>query len=209
MRKNLLSYFAGIMTAVVVVSSVNVYAADINKSINVVLNKVNVSVNNQVVGRSGSDYTLDNGAQVPYSILYNGTTYLPVRKVAEILGKDVSFNSSTNTVGIMDKSITPAPTPAPTGKVYYYSKFPDVPDFGKFTGATLFYSTDLGYNYVDVTENMISGYKQLLRAEGYDLLSVNKDEGLEIWTKDLVGREARVGFIFDDGSVIFTAKYIY
>jgi len=55
-----------------------------------------------VVGKAGMNYTLPNGKQVPYSILYKGTTYLPMRKVAELVGKEVTWDQDTNTAGIND-----------------------------------------------------------------------------------------------------------
>ncbi len=37
------------------------------------------------------------------NILYNGTTYVPLRRTAEILGKEVGWNQSTNTASINSK----------------------------------------------------------------------------------------------------------
>jgi hypothetical protein len=59
------------------------------ESISVELNKINVQVNNSPV-------TGEN-------ILYNGRTYVPLRAISEMLGKDVVWNSDNNTAYINDK----------------------------------------------------------------------------------------------------------
>ena len=79
-----------------------VFGAPIKKTIEVVYNSVNLTVN-------GSKVNADN-------ILYNGTTYVPIRAVAEALGKDVGWDQKTATASVNDKGIstlTPQPTPQP------------------------------------------------------------------------------------------------
>ena len=61
----------------------------ITQTIQVVYNSVNLTVNGQKI-------TADN-------ILYNGTTYVPLRAVADALGKDVGWDQATNTASINDK----------------------------------------------------------------------------------------------------------
>ncbi len=48
-----------------------------------------------------------NGQQL-YPILYNGTTYLPVRAIGELMGKNVDWNESTKTVTLSGARATPA-----------------------------------------------------------------------------------------------------
>ena len=69
---------------------------------------VNVALNGQQVGAKGEYYTLANGESAPYSISYvdeqgGGTTYLPVRKVCELLGIDIQWDGSTGTANIVNK----------------------------------------------------------------------------------------------------------
>jgi len=68
-----------------------VYAAGggIKKSIQVIINGINLVVDGQTILN-------DN-------ILYNGTTYVPVRALAESLGKEVKWDPKTSTVEIYDK----------------------------------------------------------------------------------------------------------
>ena len=64
------------------------------------LNTVNITADGVQIASAGQNYTLDNGDEVPYSIVYRGTTYLPVRKVGEALGKTISWDGATSTVVI-------------------------------------------------------------------------------------------------------------
>ena len=50
-----------------------------------------------------------NGNTV-YPMLYNGSTYLPVRAVGELMGKTVSWNGSTQTVTLSTAAWSPMPT---------------------------------------------------------------------------------------------------
>ncbi|HAN10098.1 MAG TPA: hypothetical protein DCP90_05715 [Clostridiales bacterium] len=68
-----------------------VFAGGLSKNIEVIFNGVNISVN-------GVKVQADN-------ILYNGTTYVPLRAVAVALGKDVGWDENTNTAGINDKGV--------------------------------------------------------------------------------------------------------
>lgn len=81
--------FIGVIIGCILMISTPVIADSILTKIDVVLNGVNVQV-------EGTDVEVN-------SILYNGSTYLPMRKVAELVGKDVDWNSETKTANIVDK----------------------------------------------------------------------------------------------------------
>ena len=66
-----------------------VLANSVLQKIDVVMNVVNVELNGEKLDSS--------------SILYNGSTYLPLRKVAEAVGKDVEWNQSSMTANIVEK----------------------------------------------------------------------------------------------------------
>lgn len=70
---------------------------------------VNVEVNGQRVGNVGETYTLGNGEQAPYSISYKdakggATTYLPVRKISELLGVDIQWDGANNAVQVVEET---------------------------------------------------------------------------------------------------------
>jgi len=85
------------------------FAAGTYQNINVLLNAVNVVVN-------GQNVATDN-------LIYNDRTYVPLRAVSEILGKEVIWDGPNNTVNINDKGSNPQPpsvsytrvNPAPLG----------------------------------------------------------------------------------------------
>jgi len=68
-------------------------ASGMKQTIEVYFNNVNLTVN-------GKNVNSDN-------ILYNGMTYVPLRSVAEMLGKNVGWNSNNNTASINDPGFTP------------------------------------------------------------------------------------------------------
>lgn len=53
------------------------------------------------------------GGQEVHPILYNGTTYLPVRAIGELMGKNVDWNQSTLTVTLDGVRTTPATSGTP------------------------------------------------------------------------------------------------
>lgn len=81
-----------------ILSSIGYAAQEVN--INVSYNGIKIVVNGTEVplGKDGS------GKQIE-PFIYNGTTYLPVRSVAEVLGKDVEWDPSTQTVFLNDKGV--------------------------------------------------------------------------------------------------------
>lgn len=79
----------GILVGCLLMMTTPVLADSILQSIDVVLNGVNVQLEGQ-------------GVEVN-SILYNGTTYLPMRKVAELVGKDIEWHGDTMTANIIEK----------------------------------------------------------------------------------------------------------
>lgn len=73
-------------------------------SINVVLNSINVSVDNIPIINAAENYTLSNGSIIPCSFIYKNTTYISVRKLVEMLGYEIKWDASTNTINIMSKN---------------------------------------------------------------------------------------------------------
>jgi len=78
-------------TAVAILTGGIVYASGrgIKKSIQVIMNGINLVVDGQTI--------MDD------NILYDGTTYVPIRAVAESLGKEVKWDAETYTAEISDK----------------------------------------------------------------------------------------------------------
>jgi len=86
---------------------------DTSEMVRVYRNLIRVEVN-------GSPVTMDN-------FLYNNRTYVPMREVAELLGKDVRWNAYTSTAGISDliyeRDALAALLPLETGHTWIYNGF--------------------------------------------------------------------------------------
>ncbi|HHV46092.1 MAG TPA: copper amine oxidase N-terminal domain-containing protein [Tissierellia bacterium] len=89
MKKQLKGFILGVIVTVILMSTVT-YSESVKKTIEVVFNSVNITVN-------GKKVEADN-------TLYNGTTYVPLRAVAEMLGKEVGWDQAIRTASINDKA---------------------------------------------------------------------------------------------------------
>ena len=89
MKKRIKSFVAGFVCCSLLMATVG-FADDIYESIQVIRGKMNINI-------KGENVNIDN-------FLYNDTTYVPLRELAEKLDMAVTYDSSTASVGIMDKS---------------------------------------------------------------------------------------------------------
>ncbi len=89
MKKRIKGFIAGFICCAMLMATVG-FADDIYESIQVIRGKMNINI-------KGQNVNIDN-------FLYNNTTYVPLRELAEKLDMAVTYDSSTASVGIMDKS---------------------------------------------------------------------------------------------------------
>lgn len=89
MKNRIKDILIGILIGSLLMTATPVLANTILQKIDVVLNGVNVEVNGEYLNAN--------------SILYNGSTYLPLRYVAEAVGREVEWNQETMTANIIDK----------------------------------------------------------------------------------------------------------
>lgn len=89
MNKHLKFIAMGSIGTMIVMTSFTGFADSVTKAIEVTFNSVNIKVN-------GKPVTGEN-------ILYNGTTYVPLRAVANMFDKEVGWDENTNTASINDK----------------------------------------------------------------------------------------------------------
>ena len=87
MMKKLKSYIAGLLTGALLIS-LPAFADNVKEMVEVYFNTVTVTVDGQKV-------EADN-------ILYNGRTYVPLRAISEICGKQVDWDDKTKTADIHD-----------------------------------------------------------------------------------------------------------
>ena len=102
MKKSFKWFFIGFLAACLTITPLSAFA----DSIQVTLNSVNISLDGKQVSAKGQSYILDNGVAIPYSLNYNGTVYLPIRKVSELVGKNIAYDGSSSTISISEKSNT-------------------------------------------------------------------------------------------------------
>jgi hypothetical protein len=84
-------FLIGVLVGCLLMMTTPVLADSIFQSIDVVLDSVQVQVNGEKLDAN--------------TILYNGSTYLPMRKVAEAVGKDVEWDQETMTANIVEKKV--------------------------------------------------------------------------------------------------------
>jgi len=94
MKKHLTGFLLGICATVLAMTLVVPAFADGEFD----FNRVIISVNGEQKAGLTENYTLDDGTQVPFSILYQQTTYMPMRKLSELMGFVINWNGNTNTV---------------------------------------------------------------------------------------------------------------
>lgn len=100
--KRIQGFICGFLAAIVLLISIPALAA----SIDVIFNPLNIVINGVKAASKGENYTLANGNEVPFSIVYKGTTYLPLRKLSELMGKELKLDSTTDTVYLNDPVVT-------------------------------------------------------------------------------------------------------
>lgn len=154
---------AGTLAGVITVFSFPAIA----DSIEAVMNSVNIKLNGEKVASVNETYTLQNGTKVPYSILYEGTTYLPIRKVSELLDIDIDWDNDTRSVLIQDNS-------EETVVAEGYDSWYGAPDFGilnsidELAQSPRVHSTTHWYEIKDVNDDHINNYVEQLEELGYE-----------------------------------------
>ena len=117
-------YIKGLVTGLLIGATVTAIPA-VAENIDALFNGVRINIGGIDRVQWGESIKFDNGTEAPYSILYNGTTYLPLRKTAELLGKEVYWNGDSKTVSVVDsgsKTIV-AQKPDVNGNMWKYYTF--------------------------------------------------------------------------------------
>ncbi len=97
-KTNLLKTIA-IFSAVVLVVSTIAFATTGKKQISVEYDNIKINID-------GNNYVAkDANGNIVEPFTYNGTTFLPVRGVANAFGKNVDWNNNTKTVSITSSVI--------------------------------------------------------------------------------------------------------
>ena len=205
-------YIKGLIAGLLIGASVTSIPA-VAENIDALFNEVRINIGGIDRVSWGENIKFDDGTEAPYSILYNGTTYLPLRKTAELLGKEVYWNGDSKTVSVVDSGskTTLAEKPDKNGNVWKYSTV-ETPGGGYYLiaedsnrGFSRTYK--LGSKNIKVTDNEIyffkdigASYNNTREIEVIKLLFDNDEN-----TQD--GVEVYGSAYFIDG--IFDGEYIF
>ena len=110
-KLNLRSFFAGVLTATLLFAVITTALA---ASGSVTYNGINLTVGGKAILSKGEYLELASGEKVPSSILYvdqagGGTTYLPMRYLAELLGVSVTWDQATGTADLKNRQTVVEP----------------------------------------------------------------------------------------------------
>ena len=111
--KNFKGFIAGVLTTLLVMLLVTtVFAAEISRTLTAVYRDIKITIDGkQIVPKDASGNVVE-----PFIV--DGTTYLPVRAIAGVVGYDVSWDGNTNTVILSSGAADTAPIiptlPTPT-----------------------------------------------------------------------------------------------
>lgn len=121
------SYVKGVITGILIGAVVSAISA-VAENIDVLFNEVRINVKGVDAIQQGENIDLGEGESTPASILYNGTTYLPMRKLGELSGQQVYWNGDSKTVSMTGKQKdvnVVAEKPDKNGNVWKYYTFKD------------------------------------------------------------------------------------
>ncbi len=97
MRKRLQGLIAGLLIGVTITSGM-VFAKQATETIGVIYDNIKILIN----GKEYQPTDANGNAVEPF--IYNGTTYLPVRAIANAFDKDVEWEAQTSTVALGSKN---------------------------------------------------------------------------------------------------------
>lgn len=162
-KNTLVGFIVGCMF--VFVTTVMPINASSSSLLEVVINNVNIMLDGNVVGDKGDNYTLSNGNQVPFSIVYKGTTYVPIRKLGELLGKEIGYISDTSTVVIGAMPVQNEPGWYLVNKEF--TKLLPEESKGTFLGTNEYFVTRIEYTSLLETNVALTSYYTTY--DGYDI----------------------------------------
>lgn len=202
-KLNLKSYFAGILTATLFFAIITTALA---ASGSVTYNGINLSMNGKTIFSAGEYLELGSGEKVPSSILYvdqagGGTTYLPMRYLAELLELSVTWDQVTGTADLKSKQVTVEPDQFIQEMAEQWLVDGDYPKNGK--GET--YGPEILFDVVGhmpdlITATATNGQDGYLRNSELEnlLFSADEQSSNKLPVYDLEGNV--IGeFVFEDG----------
>ena len=106
--KQLKGFVCGVLVTVLLLSCITVFASATTRQISILSGHIRLVVDGQYV------VPADAQGRVVEPFVYDGTTFVPVRAIAEALGLDVTWNGNTSTVYLTRRAQTTTTTPTVT-----------------------------------------------------------------------------------------------
>ena len=163
------NYIKGILTGFLIAAVLFAIPA-LAENIDALFNSVRINVNGVDEIQWGEN--IYYRSETPSSILYNGTTYLPMRRLAELSGQKIYWNGDSNTVSMtgQPKGIITFSTEKPdkNGNVWKYYTFKDDNDINYLAvkdearGYERVYR--LGSESIRVTDDAIYFFRHIARS---------------------------------------------
>lgn len=151
MRTGIIGFVCGVLATILIMTFGMAYASGVWKSIDVLENDISIVVDGKTVPES--------------NFMYDDRTYIPLRAVSEMLGKNVTYDEESHTAyinnGLDDDSVA-------------YSNYSeiDVPDYGVISGHKPL-STD-----ISTDDGIVYDYYYIYDQDGYEkYINALKDEG--------------------------------
>lgn len=133
------------------------------ENLEAILGGIRINIDGVDQAQWDENIKLDDGRSIPYSIKYNDTTYLPLRKISELLNKTVYWNGDTNTASITDRPI--------------YSSINEIvkkPDANGNIWSYYTFATSNGERYLGIKDEA-RGYERVYNIVGSNAKSDEKD----------------------------------
>lgn len=121
------SYIKGFISGAAAVALISAMPA-VAQNIDAYFNTVRINVDGVDAIQWNDEIELSDGTTAPTSIIYNGTTYLPMRKLSELFCKTVYWNGDSKTVsvtGAQENKRTVAEKADAYGNMWQYYTFND------------------------------------------------------------------------------------
>ena len=187
LKKTLKSYLLGFISATLAASCVTAFAANTTTLYDVIVNGIKIVVDGKQLNPTDAD-----GNKVE-PIIYNGTTYLPVRAVADAFGKAVYWDGPNMMVylGTMNGTLD-----------YPTIRMEDISDIGDGRMKKVSTLTDNyghKYNTAFGTDWQHTSYHALLKGQ------FSKFKGTLYVPKDTASNVVATMFIEVDGKAVYTS----
>ncbi len=76
------------------------------ETIEVLKNSINIEIDGEDIVKENTFYQKNDGNKIPFSIIYKGTTYIPIRPISELLNIDIEWDNNSNKLIISQKNNT-------------------------------------------------------------------------------------------------------